>query len=127
MSKKTKTPSSGERKRRKRQLARASAVLTTAIAAGAVLAPSTADAALTTGTETVAYEAAVAEGTSTALRDFLRVHPTGETAKQAFVQLAMLCSGGKEAGDRDPDCGGSLTANSASDPPDPEEQRTTIY
>ncbi len=130
MSKKTKTPSSGGRKRRKRQLGRASAALTTAIAAGAVLAPSAADAALTTGPDKPAYEAAVAEGTSTALRDFLRVHPTSATAKQAFVQLAMLCAGGKEVSDRDPDCTGSLSASGVSDPPNPPNpgtRRTTIY
>lgn len=119
MSKKTKTPRSNARKRRKHQLGRAAVALTTAMTAGMVLAPTGADAALTTGLDKAAYESAVGEGTSIALRDILRVHPKSEMAKTAFVQLAALC-GGDTGGERDPDCTGSIAADAPSDPPEHE-------
>jgi hypothetical protein len=117
MSKKTKIPSSTTRKRRKHQLGRASVALTTVMAAGIVLAPKGADAALTTGPDKPAYESAMAEGRSTALRDILRDHPKSEQAKSAFVQLAALCGDGASPEGRDPDCTGSVAADSISDPP----------
>jgi hypothetical protein len=117
MSKKTKTPSGGARKRRKHQLGRASVALTTVMTAGIVLAPRAADAALTTGPEQSGYESAMTGGTSTALRDILRAHPKSEMAKSAFVQLAALCGGGSSA-ERDPDCTGSIAADATSDPPE---------
>jgi len=117
MSKKTKTPKSNARKRRKHQLGRAAVALTTAMTAGMVLAPTGADAALATGPDKAGYESAMAEGTSTALRDILRVHPKSEMAKTAFVQLAALC-GGDTGTERDPDCTGSIAADAPSDPPE---------
>ena len=125
MSKKTKIRSSGARKRRKHQLGRASVALTTMMAAGIVLAPKGAEAALTTGPEQSAYEAAVAEGNSTALREILRTQPKTEMAKSAFVQLAALCGGGT-SGQRDPDCTGSITADAVNDPPE-QSDRHQIY
>jgi hypothetical protein len=119
MSKKTKTPRSITRKRRKQQLGRAAVALTTAMTAGMVLAPTGADAALTTGTNKGGYESSMSEGTSTALRDILRVHPKSEMAKTAFVQLAALC-GGSSGAERDPDCTGSIAADATSDPPEHE-------
>ncbi len=118
MSKKTKTPSSGARKRRK-QLRRASVALTTVMTAGIVLAPNSADAALTTGPDKVPDESSMTAAGSTALRDVLRDHPKSEMAKEAFVQLAALCGGGSSA-ERDPDCNGSIAADATSDPPSGE-------
>ena len=120
MSKKTKTPAGGARKRRKRRLGRASVALTTVMTAGIVLAPEGADAALTTGPDKAAHESVMTEGTTTALRDILRSQPKSEMAKTAFVQLAALCGGGSGA-ERDPDCTGSIAANAPSDPPSDEE------
>jgi hypothetical protein len=116
MSKKSKTPSSTTRKRRKHQLGRTSVALTTVMAAGIVLAPNGADAALTTGPDKPAYELATAAGSSTALREILRDYPKSEKAKSAFVQLATLCGSASPEG-RDPDCTGSVAADSVSDPP----------
>src|SRR6185312_13339548 len=119
MSKRTKTPRNNARKRRKQQLGRAAVALTTAMTAGMVLAPTGADAALTTGADKGGYESAMAEGTSTALRDILRVHPKSEMAKTAFVQLAALCGfilGVAGA----PDCTGSIAADATNDPPEHE-------
>jgi hypothetical protein len=126
MSKKTKTPASAPRKRRKGQLGRASVALTTVMAAGLVLAPKGADAALTTGPDKPAYESAMAEGRSTALRDILRDDPKSEKAKAAFVQLAALCGGGSDAG-RDPDCTGTIAADAPSDPPTGDNDQKHIY
>jgi len=117
MSKKTKTPSSGARKRRKHQLGRASVALTTVMTAGMVLAPTGAHAALTTGPDKSAYESPMGEGTTTALRDILRAQPKSEMAKTAFVQLAALCGSGTST-ERDPDCTGSIAADAPSDPPE---------
>jgi hypothetical protein len=126
MSKKTKTPASAPRKRRKGQLGRVSVALTTVLTAGIVLAPKGADAALTTGPEKPAYESATAGETSTALRDILRDDPKSEKAKAAFVQLAALCGGGA-GGERDPDCTGTITANEPSDPPTGDDDQKHIY
>lgn len=105
-------------KRRTKQLTRASVALTAVITAGAVLAPGSADAALTASSDQSAYEAAIADGGSIALRDFLRLHPDSEMAKPVFVQLAAMCGGGGASDARDPDCTGSLAAASRSDPPE---------
>ena len=95
--------------------------------AGMVLAPTGADAALTTGPDKSAYESAMAGGTTTALRDILRAHPKSEMAKTAFVQLAALC-GGDSGPERDPDCTGSIAADAPSDPPEHESNdKTQIY
>lgn len=126
MSKKTKTPSSISRKRRKHQLGRASIALTTVMTAGMVLAPTGADAALTAGPDKAAYASAMGEGTSTALREVLRVQPKSEMAKSAFVQLAALCGG--TGTERDPDCTGSIAADTPSDPPEHEQtDKKQIY
>jgi hypothetical protein len=122
MSKKSKTPSGGARKHRKRQLGRTSVALTTMMTAGIVLAPKGADAALTTGPDKPAYELATAAGSSTALREILRDDPKSEKAKSAFVQLAALCGGDSSSG-RDPDCSGSMTADSVSDPPTGQDSK----
>jgi hypothetical protein len=122
MSKKTKIPkipSTRASKRRKQQLGRAAVALTTAMTAGMVLAPTGADAALTTGPDKPAYESAMAGRTTTALRDILRVHPKSEMAKTAFVQLAALC-GGDSGAERDLDCTGGIAADATSDPPEHE-------
>jgi hypothetical protein len=128
MPKRSKTSLTVSRKRRGKALGRASLALSTVMTAGIVLAPTDADAALTSGSEQIAQEAAVAETSSADLREFLRLHPKSEMAKQAFVQLAALCGGGSSEG-RDPDCTGSVAADPASDPPDDEETNGggTIY
>lgn len=127
MSKKTKTPSSSARKRGKHQLGRAAVALTTVMTAGMVLAPTGADAAITTGLDKAAYELPMGGGTSTALREVLRAHPKSEMAKSAFVQLAALCGGGS-GGERDPDCTGNIAADASSDPPDHEQSdKRQIY
>jgi len=123
MSKKMKTRSSSGRKRRKHQLSRASVALATAITAGLVLAPTGADAALTTGLDEVSYESAMAEGTQTTLRDVLRDHPKSEMAKAAFVQLAALCGDSSSDG-RDGDCTVSVTSKSDSNQ---SNDRQTMY
>jgi len=126
MSKKTKTPSSAPRKRRKGQLGRTSVALTTVMTAGIMLAPKGADAALTTGLDKPAYESATAAAPSTALRDILRDDPKSEKAKAAFVQLAALCGGGSGAGG-DPDCTGAIAADTTSDPPTGDDDQKHIY
>jgi hypothetical protein len=69
----------------------------------------------------------LAEGTPTALRDILCDQPKSEIAKKAFAQLAALCSGDSSSG-RDPDCTGSITADSVSDPPSGEQSNPSrIY
>jgi hypothetical protein len=128
MSKMMKTPKAKVSRGRKGGRGRASVIATTAIVAGVALAPTASEAALNTGTDQAAYSTTITEGTTAALRDFLRLHPSSELAKPVFVQLAALCGGGKEA--RDPDCTGSLAAGSTSDPPEPpagEGGRATIY
>src|SRR4029453_7362418 len=126
MSKKSKTPASGARTRRK-QLRHASVALTTVMTAGIVLAPNGAYAALTAGPDKAPYESSMTAAGSTALRDVLRDHPKSEMAKEAFVQLAALCGGDSSAG-RDPDCTGSIAADAASDPPSGEQSNPSrIY
>ncbi len=115
MSKKTKTPASSGRKRRKRHLDRASVALATVMAAGVVLAPTGANATLTTGRDEAPYTSVMTEGGETVLRDVLREQPKSEMAKAAFVQLAALCGGDSTAG-RDGDCTVSVTSNSNSSP-----------
>lgn len=127
MPKRTKTSLTMGRKRRKKAVGRASLALTTVMTAGIVLAPTDAAATLTSGPEQIAHETAIAEKSSTDLREFLRLQPKSEMAKQAFVQLAALCGGGSSE-QRDPDCRGSVAADPASDPPrDGETNRGTIY
>ena len=116
MSKKTKTPASSDRKRRKRQLVRTSVALATVMTAGVALAPTDAHASLTTGLDKAPYVSAMAEGTQTVLRDVLRDQPKSEMAKAAFVQLAALCGGDSTAG-RDGDCTVSVTSTSADPAP----------
>jgi hypothetical protein len=122
MSKKTNTPSSNNRKRRKRPLDRASVALATVMTAGLVLAPAGANATLTTGPEKARYESVKAESPQTALRDVLREHPKSEMAMSAFVQLAALCG----SNGQDPDCTGITAAGSASDSKD-EQPGKQIY
>ena len=91
MSKKTKTPASSDRKRRKRQLVRTSVALATVMTAGVALAPTDAHASLTAGLDRTPYVSPMTEGTQTVLRDVLRdgdkLHPC--LGQLADVELRM--------------------------------------
>lgn len=105
--------SAGNSKKQRRR----GGVIATAVIAGALVGPAISHAALTPPTEQAAYEAALSDGTLSALKQFLQKHPTSRLAEPVFLKLAAMCGGG--AAESDPDCTGSVRATAHdSDPPD---------